>query len=80
MKLLNGRIVVHELRKRWRLHLTRRLLVSRQFLFPITVVIDRRGVTREVIEGILLPDKFDEKIKPLLSDPSVTKKTKQSRP
>jgi thiol-disulfide isomerase/thioredoxin len=33
---------------------------------PITVVIDREGNFRELIEGILLPDEFEEKIKPLL--------------
>ena len=33
---------------------------------PATVVIDRDGRVRELIEGILLPDEFDEKIKPLL--------------
>jgi thiol-disulfide isomerase/thioredoxin len=33
---------------------------------PITVVIDREGTVRELIEGILLPEEFDEKIKPLL--------------
>lgn len=35
---------------------------------PITVVIDRRGIVRDVIEGILYPDEFDEKVKPLLSN------------
>jgi thiol-disulfide isomerase/thioredoxin len=33
---------------------------------PITVVIDRNGNVREVIEGILLPEEFEQKIKPLL--------------
>ena len=33
---------------------------------PVTVVIDREGNVRELIEGILLPEEFDEKIKPLL--------------
>jgi hypothetical protein len=32
----------------------------------MTVVIDRDGVVREVIEGIMYPDEFDEKVKPLL--------------
>jgi thiol-disulfide isomerase/thioredoxin len=32
---------------------------------PITVVIDREGNVRETIEGILLPEEFEEKIKPL---------------
>ena len=33
---------------------------------PVTVVIDREGNVRERIEGIILPEEFDEKIKPLL--------------
>jgi thiol-disulfide isomerase/thioredoxin len=33
---------------------------------PITVVIDREGNFRELIEGILLPEEFEQKIKPLL--------------
>ncbi len=35
---------------------------------PMTVVIDREGVVREMIEGILYPDEFDQKVKPLLSE------------
>jgi thiol-disulfide isomerase/thioredoxin len=33
---------------------------------PITVVIDRAGKVRDTIEGILLPDEFDQRVKPLL--------------
>lgn len=33
---------------------------------PMTVVIDGEGNIRERIEGILLPEEFEEKIKPLL--------------
>ncbi|HEX8473067.1 MAG TPA: TlpA disulfide reductase family protein [Pyrinomonadaceae bacterium] len=33
---------------------------------PLTVVIDRDGNIREVIEGILLPEEFEQKIKSLL--------------
>jgi peroxiredoxin len=33
---------------------------------PVTVIIDREGNVRDLIEGILLPEEFDEKIKPLL--------------
>lgn len=36
---------------------------------PTTVIIDPDGNVRENIEGILLPDEFDEKIKPLLKPP-----------
>ena len=33
---------------------------------PLTIVIDREGKVRERIEGILLPQEFEQKIKPLL--------------
>jgi peroxiredoxin len=33
---------------------------------PLTVVIDRDGNVREIIEGILLPEEFEQKVKPLL--------------
>jgi thiol-disulfide isomerase/thioredoxin len=33
---------------------------------PVTIVIDRHGNARERIEGILLPEEFEQKIKPLL--------------
>jgi thiol-disulfide isomerase/thioredoxin len=35
---------------------------------PITVVIDRDQNIREVIEGILLPEEFGQKVKPLLKE------------
>jgi thiol-disulfide isomerase/thioredoxin len=33
---------------------------------PLTVIIDRDGTVRDVIEGIMYSDEFDEKVKPLL--------------
>jgi peroxiredoxin len=33
---------------------------------PLTIVIDRQGNVRDRIEGILLPEEFEQKIKPLL--------------
>jgi hypothetical protein len=33
---------------------------------PFTVVIDREGKIRDKIEGILLPQEFEQKVKPLL--------------
>jgi thiol-disulfide isomerase/thioredoxin len=33
---------------------------------PLTVVINREGNVRGVIEGIILPDEFEQKVKPLL--------------
>ena len=35
-------------------------------VLPITVVIDRKGKVREVIRGVLFPDEFEQKIKPLI--------------
>ena len=47
---------------------TKALFDSGQTL-PFSVVIDRDGKVRENIEGILLPEEFDEKVKPLLERP-----------
>lgn len=33
---------------------------------PITVVIDKQGAVREIIQGVIFPEEFEEKIKPLL--------------
>jgi thiol-disulfide isomerase/thioredoxin len=33
---------------------------------PMTVVIDRDGTVRDVIEGVMFSDEFDEKVRPLL--------------
>ena len=33
---------------------------------PISVVIDKSGVIREIIKGIIFPEEFEQKIKPLL--------------
>jgi thiol-disulfide isomerase/thioredoxin len=37
---------------------------------PFSVVIDREGNVRATIEGILLPEEFDEKVRPLLGQSS----------
>ena len=37
-------------------------------VLPVTVVIDRDGMVREVIKGVLYHDEFDERIKPLLNE------------
>jgi thiol-disulfide isomerase/thioredoxin len=33
---------------------------------PVTVVIDKKGMVREVIQGIIYPEEFEQKVKPLL--------------
>jgi thiol-disulfide isomerase/thioredoxin len=42
---------------------------------PMTVVIDRDGTVRDVIEGVMFSDEFDEKVRPLL----LTKSTRPAR-
>lgn len=41
-------------------------LFDKSGVLPITVIIDRAGNVRGVVQGILYPDEFEEKIKPLL--------------
>jgi thiol-disulfide isomerase/thioredoxin len=43
-----------------------KILFDKTGTLPLTVVIDRQGNVRERIEGILLPQEFEQKIKPLL--------------
>ena len=43
---------------------------------PLTVVIDREGNVVEFIEGVIFPEEFDEKIKPLLKSDSKEKAAK----
>ncbi|HVF49946.1 MAG TPA: TlpA disulfide reductase family protein [Pyrinomonadaceae bacterium] len=46
---------------------------------PLTVVIDREGNIREIIEGILLPEEFEQKIRPLLQDARAPDATPERR-
>jgi thiol-disulfide isomerase/thioredoxin len=41
-------------------------LFDRGETLPLTIIIDREGNVRDRVEGILLPEEFEEKIKPLL--------------
>ena len=41
-------------------------LFSSSEALPLTIVIGKDGRVRDIIEGILLPEEFEEKIKPLL--------------
>ena len=41
-------------------------LFARTDTLPVTVVIDRDGNIRDTIEGIMLPEEFEQKVKPLL--------------
>jgi cytochrome c biogenesis protein CcmG/thiol:disulfide interchange protein DsbE len=44
-----------------------KLLFTESESLPMTVVIGRDGRVRDIIEGILLPEEFEQKIKPLLN-------------
>lgn len=48
---------------------TRQTFTSSETL-PLTVIIDRAGNIRGIIEGVMYPDEFDEKVKPLLLPPT----------
>lgn len=47
-----------------------KVLFSSSETLPLTIVIDRTGNVVEIIEGILLPEEFEDKIKPLIFDTS----------
>jgi len=46
---------------------------------PITIIIDRDGTVRDVTEGIMYPEEFDQKVKPLLSGPPMGRHNRVSR-
>lgn len=48
---------------------TRELFDSEETM-PLTVIIDREGNIKELIEGVIFTEEFDEKIKPLLESGS----------
>lgn len=43
-----------------------KLLFTESENLPMTIVISRDGTIRDIIDGILLPEEFEQKIKPLL--------------
>jgi cytochrome c biogenesis protein CcmG/thiol:disulfide interchange protein DsbE len=45
---------------------TKAMFTNREVL-PLTVVIDREGKVREVIVGVVYPDEFEKKVKPLIT-------------
>jgi thiol-disulfide isomerase/thioredoxin len=55
---------------------------SKDETLPLTVVIDRQGKVSDLIQGILLPEEFDEKVKPLIQNryKSSSKITTVNRP
>jgi len=69
-KLSEVRRFARKLRMNYRIALgtkaSKSLFTSSETL-PVTAVIDRKGVVRDLIEGIMYSDEFDQKVKPLLS-------------
>ena len=47
-----------------------KLLFTNSDTLPMTIVIDSEGNARDLIEGVVFQDEFDQKIKPLLSTPT----------
>ena len=43
-----------------------KLLFTQADTLPMTIVIGRDGTVKDTIEGILLPEEFEQKVKPLL--------------
>jgi len=68
-KIPEVRRFVRKLRANYRVAIgtkaTKALFTSSETL-PMTIVIDRKGAVREVIEGIMYEDEFDQKVRPLL--------------
>jgi len=46
-----------------------KLLFTESESLPMTIVIGANGSVKDIIEGILLPEEFEQKIKPLLKKP-----------
>lgn len=44
-----------------------KLLFTQSETLPMTIVIGKDGRVRDIIDGILLPEEFEQKIKPLLN-------------
>jgi thiol-disulfide isomerase/thioredoxin len=77
-KISEVRRFVQELKVNYRIAMgtkaTKALFTASETL-PMTVVIDRQGAVRDVIEGIMYSDEFDQKVKPvILSEPVPTAK------
>jgi len=44
-----------------------KLLFDSSETMPVTIIIDRNGRVKDRIEGIILPEEFEQKVKPLLN-------------
>ena len=56
-----------------------KMLFDESETLPLTIVIDRQGNIRDRIEGILLPEEFEQKIKPLLESSSGPERARVQR-
>src|SRR5437762_8736632 len=74
-KLSAVRHFARELRVNYRIALGTKASKSRftsSETLPVTVVIDRKGTVRDLIEGIMYSEEFEQKVKPLLSSEGAT--------
>jgi cytochrome c biogenesis protein CcmG, thiol:disulfide interchange protein DsbE len=69
-KISEVRRLVRRLRMNYRVAVgtkaTKALFTTSETL-PLTVIIDQDGTVRDMVEGIMYPEEFDQKVKPLLS-------------
>jgi hypothetical protein len=45
-----------------------KLLFTSSEELPLTIVVGRDGVVQDIIEGILLPEEIEQRIKPLVTE------------
>lgn len=68
-KISEVRRVVQKLKMNYRVAVgtkaTKALFTTSETL-PLTVIIDQDGMVRDMVEGIMYSDEFDQKVKPLL--------------
>ena len=75
-KLANVRLVARSLKINYPIVLgtkETKMLFSSSEALPITVVIDRTGAVRDVIEGIMYADEFEKKVQPLMKESTNSK-------
>ncbi len=55
-------------------------LFDKEDVLPATVIIDRAGMLREVVRGILFEEEFEQKVAPLLAPPRARGRTPRTTP
>ena len=69
-KISEVRRLVRKLRMNYRVAVgtkANKALFTTSETLPLTVIIDQDGTVRDMVEGIMYPEEFDQKVKPLLS-------------